>query len=138
MIIAFIKRGQPTDQGTEGHFSIPVLGLSLFSMELPWKGNQSRISCISPGDYTVVIRKSPKYGFIFHVTNVEGRSFILVHWGNFGGDVSKGFKSHTMGCILFGKQRGIMAGQRAVLNSRLAISEFMRALKNEPFKLIIS
>jgi hypothetical protein len=43
-----------------------------------------------------------------------------------------------MGCILLGKKRGWLARQKVVLNSRITVKQFMRLMKNEPFKLIIS
>jgi hypothetical protein len=133
----FIKRERESDQGTEGILTVPDVGWSCFVMELPWRENASQISCIPNGIYIVKIRQSPKFGTIFHITNVENRSVILMHWGQFGGDKSKGWMSHTLGCVLLGKSRGIFKNQRAIINSRIAVTEFMRIMKNEPFKLTI-
>ena len=106
-------------------------------MELPWYNNIRQYSCVPTGEYDVVIRQSPKYGNIYWVTKVDGRSWILMHSGNFGGDVREGYKSHTMGCILFGKKKGWLGGQRAVLNSRITMKNFYRLMGDEPFKLNI-
>lgn len=63
-------------------------------LELADKQNQNSISRICSGVYTCKKRHSEKYGWHFHVTNVEGRELILIHWGNFYTD--------TRGCLLFG------------------------------------
>jgi len=65
------------------------------TLELPWKNNKRSISCIPEGEYEVVKRVSPKYGEHFHVTGVDGRSYILIHKGNYYTDIR--------GCILVGK-----------------------------------
>ena len=138
MKTAYLRHIKSSDQGTFGVFSCPDVGFSCFSLELPWRDNKPRISRIPNGEYIVSIRNSPKYGKIYHVTSVEGRSYILIHWGNYGGDKSKGYKTHTEGCILLGKSMGIIGNQRAILNSRITINVFMQLMNNETFKLIIS
>lgn len=137
MVNVYLKRGDSTDHGTFGIWTAPSLNFSCLSLELPWRDNTHRISCIPIGDYVCVIRKSPKFGIVFHLTNVEGRSFILVHWGNFAGDVNKGWKTHSAGCLLLGQKRGYVGSQKALLNSRVTISLFMRTIGTEPFKLMI-
>ena len=57
--------------------------ISFDSLELPWEDNENNISCIPEGEYEVVTRYSQKYGKHYHVTDVEGRSWILIHAGNF-------------------------------------------------------
>ena len=64
------------------------------TLELPWKNNQRRISCIPVGAYKCVKHRSPKFGDCLHVLNVPGRSEILIHYGNYYQD--------TLGCILPG------------------------------------
>jgi hypothetical protein len=66
-----------------------------------------------------------------------GRTYILIHSGNWAGDVSKDLNTHTNGCILLGMKRGYLAGQRAVLMSRTAIRKFMDRLDGANFKLHI-
>lgn len=128
-------RNETSDHGTFGTFSYP--GFKSFVAEPPWRDNQPRISCIPAGEYLVKLRKSPKYGLTFHVTNVEGRSYILKHSGNYAGDTEKGFKTHTLGCVLHGQKLGYLGGQRSVLNSRMKINELLRITNYQPFKLII-
>jgi hypothetical protein len=64
------------------------------TLELPWKNNEQQQSCIPAGRYKVVKRHSDKYKDHFHLTNVPGRSMILIHSGN--------YFTHTLGCILVG------------------------------------
>ena len=124
-----------SDQGTEGML---VTGdFNCRTLELPWRNNQPQISCIPAGEYNVEIRISPKYGRIYWVRHVPKRTYILIHSGNYAGDKSKGFKTHVMGCILLGKQSGFLGGQVAVLNSRVAVRQFMEHMDYEPFTLKI-
>ncbi|MFA6400868.1 MAG: DUF5675 family protein [Salinivirgaceae bacterium] len=138
MLSVFSNRYESTDHGTFSTWNVPELGFSSFCLELPWRQNQNSISCIPAGTYWVKIRYSQKYGLIFHVTDVHGRSYILIHPGNYAGDVSKGFLTHSKGCLLLGKQRGLIGKQKAVLNSRITVRKFMSLLENNEFKLIIT
>lgn len=109
--------------GTFGH--VWVDGEKLFkSLEPPWKNNLPNLSCIPPGKYTAVWHRSPRYGHVYLLIGTEGRSFILNHAGNFGGDVTKGLKTHTKGCILFGMRFAHFGGQKAISSSRTAIRRF--------------
>lgn len=71
-----------------------IAGRKIYTLELAWKNNQKRISCIPAGEYQVVKRFSEKYGNHFHVQDVFNRDFILIHHGNFYTDI--------LGCILVG------------------------------------
>ncbi|MFW9871878.1 MAG: DUF5675 family protein [Candidatus Thorarchaeota archaeon] len=124
-----------SDQGTLG--LIYYEGFKCYTLELPWKNNQSNVSCIPKGSYLVKSRISPKYGEVYWVSNVPDRTFILIHPGNWAGDKSKGFRSNVNGCILLGKRRGILAGQLAVLNSRITVKRFQNKLQLQPFTLNI-
>lgn len=128
-------RLQRSDQGTEGMLTVDDFNCK--TLELPWRNNQPQISCIPAGEYNVEIRLSNKYGRIYWVRKVPDRTYILIHSGNFAGDISKGFKSHVMGCILLGKKRGFLGGQVAVLNSRIVVREFMETMDYQPFMLRI-
>jgi len=123
------------DQGTEG--MLLTSGFQCYSLELPWRNNQQSVSSIPAGEYTVTIRQSPKYGRIYWVTKVPNRSWILIHAGNWAGDVSKGFKTHVNGCILLGQKHGSLQDQVAVLNSRTVVRNFMEYMKYEDFKFEI-
>lgn len=64
------------------------------SLELPDKQNQNSISRIPPGWYKAVLRWSKKYGWHYHIQDVEGRLWILIHIGN--------YFTQIRGCILLG------------------------------------
>lgn len=132
-----LKRTASTDEGTFGFLELPS-GKMLHTLELPDYNNKPRVSCIPTGVYQCKIVNSPKFGAVYGVQDVPNRSAILIHAGNYGGDVSKGFKTNIQGCILLGKQRGNLGGQQAVLNSKVALAEFMREMDGKPFELEIT
>jgi len=120
-----------SDQGTIGMLSFD--DFRCYTLELPWRDNNRNISCIPKGSYEVITRLSPKFGNVYWIKEVPNRSFILIHSGNWAGDLNKGFKSHVNGCILLGQKRGLLLGQLAVLNSRITVKRFMRKLNYQPF-----
>ncbi|WP_251961569.1 DUF5675 family protein [Salinibacter ruber] len=69
------------------------------TLELPWKDNENRISCIRPGTYRAASRgaeESPsRPNDHIHLQGIEGRSWILIHAGN--------LYTHTAGCVLVGE-----------------------------------
>lgn len=62
--------------------------------EDPWNNNHRGDSCIPAGKYECKIHNGVKYKNVWEVTNVPGRSAILIHNGNYTTD--------TQGCILVG------------------------------------
>lgn len=117
-----LMRRWPTDKSTGGLVTGPS-GMQLYSLELPWKNNQFRISCIPEGEYRCVWHLSPKFGWTYLVTGTEPRTQILFHAGN--------YPKNTWGCILLGKSRS----QDAVWSSRQAIQEFNAILGRREFQL---
>lgn len=101
------------------------------TLELPWKNNQRRISCIPAGDYEIEKRYSQKYGWHLHVLDVPGRDFILIHPGNFHTDI--------LGCILPGEAHIDINGDRRpdVVKSRTAMKEIMKLMPNRGYLKII-
>lgn len=76
---------------------------TLDTLELPWKNNATNLSCIPEGVYIAKRRYSKKYRNHMHITDVEGRSLILIHWGNYAGSVNpKTGSPDIRGCILTG------------------------------------
>ena len=69
-----------------------------------------------------------------HVANVEARSAILIHGGNWGGDSEKGLRTHLLGCIAPGRRIGILEGQRAVLSSKPALRNLIAL---DPSELLV-
>lgn len=60
------------------------------TIELPWKENQRRISCIPEGKYVLQKRTSLRFGRHLLVKDVPGRSYILIHAFNHALRESKG------------------------------------------------
>ena len=52
------------------------------TIELPWKNNQSRISCIPEGKYLVKKRYSPHHKWHLELKDVPGPQLILIHPAN--------------------------------------------------------
>ncbi len=52
------------------------------TIELPWKNNEKRVSCIPEGKYFIRKRHSQKFKWHIEVIDVENRSFILFHPAN--------------------------------------------------------
>lgn len=119
-----LLRRYMTEEATGGLVLGPS-GMQLHSLELPWKNNQFRISCIPEGIYVCKWHLSPKFGWTYLVTGTEPRTNILFHVGN--------YPKNSWGCILLGKT----AELNRVWNSRVALQEFYMKLAREPFKLEI-
>ena len=134
-------RQPSTDEGTFGFLAYN--GYWFYSLELPDRDNQKMISSIPLGEYICSRRYSPRFKKeVYYLKDVEGRTYVLIHSANFAGDVDKGYQSHLNGCIAIGKGRGTLVNkfgkkQRAILNSRLAISEFEKLMEYRDFKLTI-
>lgn len=138
MLTAYLNREQSTMQGTPGILSIPALEFACFTIELPWRENQVNMSCIPAGEYECVRYFSNAFSqWLYKVKNVEGRAGIAFHSGNVAGAEDHGYKTHSLGCILLGKKRGAIWGQKAVLTSRIATGKFFRLLEERPFELQI-
>jgi hypothetical protein len=72
-----------------------VGGRSLFTIELPWKDNESGVSCVPEGVYDLVPYESPTHGPTW-VLSAPGftRSYCELHSGN--------WSEQLEGCIAFG------------------------------------
>lgn len=128
-IIRLERSYMPDGQATLGKMTFPN-GWSCFTLELPWLSNQRSISCIPEGVYGMSLRPSPlvtrlsggKHKTAWEVLDVEGRSHILVHQGNYTRD--------TQGCILVGADhtkvdRGWMV-TRSVATYEQFVSEMLK------------
>jgi hypothetical protein len=137
-----LVRGQSTDDGTFG--KLTVGSKTFISIELPWKDNQSGISCIPVGTYVCEVAPSARMTQLFgkdmyHVTNVPDRSGVCIHPSNYAGDTTLGKRSDLEGCIALGD--GTTKddnGQEMIIDSKVSINEFMSDLNSQPFTLIIS
>ena len=118
-------------QQTEGILYVIKNGKIVFecvTLELPWRNNARRISCIPDGTYKCVKRVSKKYGHHWHVLDVPNRSLILIHSGN--------FNHHTLGCILVGKEfKDINKDGLEDVTSSVATMNELRALLPDKFEI---
>ena len=131
-----IIRFKTSDHGTLGILIAP--GFECKTIELPWRDNRPNVSCIPIGKYECELRWSNRFQkFFYWIKNVQDRSWVLFHSGNVAGDVSRGLKSHSEGCILLGDRHGKLNGQEAVLISRPTIRRFMNHMNKNPFNLEI-
>lgn len=71
------------------YFSSGTNGILFFNgkevcktIELPWKNNQRKISCIPEGIYLIRKRFSPKFKWHIEIRNVKNRDLILFHPAN--------------------------------------------------------
>jgi len=104
---------------------------SFKTLELPWKNNQPRVSCIPAGTYRAIKHTSPKFKESFWLQNVPGRSEILMHVGN--------HTSEILGCILPGGRHVDINGdgQIDVANSRQTMKKLYEIMPDE-FEIKIS
>lgn len=104
------------------------------TLELPWKNNATNISCIPEGIYIAKRRYSKKYRNHMHITDVEGRSLILIHWGNYAGSVNpKTGSPDIRGCILTGTGFKDITGDGIdeILKSKIIFKKLMAIMPNE-------
>ena len=52
------------------------------TIELPWKQNEAKVSCIPEGEYFISKRYSKKFQWHLEVVGVKNRSLILFHPAN--------------------------------------------------------
>jgi hypothetical protein len=52
------------------------------TIELTWKNNETRVSCIPEGKYFIKKRYSQKFQWHLEIENVQNRSLILFHPAN--------------------------------------------------------
>ena len=130
MRAVIIRRTHNTSYGTFGVLSLNEMPPCCLTLEEEWLNNQPNISCIPAGVYTIRRHDSPKYGDVFKVMNVPGRSHILIHWGN--------ISDHTEGCILLGESFEPVLGTQGVVSSKSAFDEFMKSMDDvDEARLII-
>jgi hypothetical protein len=114
-----IERFKTTENSTIGMLFVDNVFVC-FTLELAWRGNAPKRSCIPAGRYPIVFRNDPgsKYKYLhLHVRDVPGREWILFHIGNFPKD--------TLGCVL----PGLTHGLDSVGGSTKAFNKLMDHLK---------
>ena len=133
-----IERFAYTPMGTFGKLTLD--GFECYTVERPWVNNQSKVSCIPEGEYTLIKYNTPKFGNVYAVVggtlslypdNEHQRSAILIHPANVSSDLE--------GCIGLGDTLGYVKSQWAVLNSAVTLRSFMHITDgkdNIPLKII--
>lgn len=101
------------------------------TIELPWKNNERRVSCIPEGEYFIEKRYNQKFKWHLQVLDVPERRFILFHPAN---DAQK----ELNGCIapvtkLSGPGSGILSRQAFDKLKDLVY----KALKNDESVLLL-
>ena len=82
---------------------------------------QPNISCVPLGLYRCKRIDSPKFGNTFEITNVPGRTHILLHRGN--------RETDTLGCVLVAES----FSQIGIGSSRAGFQEFMDMMEGDDF-----
>lgn len=143
-----IIRFNTSDEGTFGKLYIEEDSAQppfwCYTAELPYRNNQPDISCVNPGYYPAGFTLTPKHPLGIFMLQVPGRTACEIHSGNYAGDVNKinpktgsPYRSDVEGCILLGKDIGISYGQKILVESRVALAQFMALMGKEPFQLEI-
>jgi len=119
-----LDRFKETRDGTFGRLILDGKVLCV-TLEEPWLGNKSKISCIPAGTYTANKYSGTKFKDVWHVEEVPGRSFILIHAGNTIED--------TEGCILVGTRHNSVG----VVESKKAL-DYLRTVLSKSFTLEVT
>ena len=139
-----LTREPSRDDGTFGKLVLDS-GESFHTGELPWRNNHPQTSCIPTAIYRCEWALSPSKGWCYHLRAVPERDHILIHIGNWCGDVNKPnpatgkpYLADFKGCIGLGISVGILKQQPALLESGDAIRKFHEIMAGDPFELIIN
>jgi hypothetical protein len=104
---------------------LEVDGLRCFTLELEDFDNEVGISCIPEGAYRVNKHYSEKLGACFNIQDVDGRTYIRIHSGN--------YTRQIQGCVLVGSslmdidKDGIID----VGNSKATLNKLLELLPDE-------
>lgn len=137
MSVGFVKitRGKdPENKSTFGKVEVLDGNLKVVwtgsSMERPWKDNKNGESCIPAGLYKLKKRVSPivdktsggEFKEGWEVTDVQGRTFIMFHVGN--------YVRNSDGCVLIGTKIAVHDTEGfMVTSSKAAFKEFMNIIE---------
>lgn len=134
-----LTRNESGPDGTFGRIATDNM-FQASTLELPWANNKPNESCIPAGVYLCAMTDSPKYGKVYEIKGVPGRTHILVHPANW---------SHQLqGCLAIGRSEGMVRDARrggafrGILSSRDAVLGFMADLtdsegKQQDFELTV-
>ncbi len=75
----------------------PIVVYRAHTLELPWRNNESRVSCIPAGEYDAKLTMSNRFKvLLWEILGVPDRSGIRIHAANYGHELA--------GCIALGMQ----------------------------------
>lgn len=130
MRVCELLRVEESEEGTIGIWRIDKI-MFCVTLEPPDFLNKIKISSIPIGQYICKRYSSEKHPDTFEITNVPGRTKILLHPGNKIKD--------TEGCVCLAEKQGKLKGDRAVLNSGVTFKNFMHVMRGTPeFSLTIT
>ena len=133
---ATLTRNEYTDWGTFG--VLKVKGVAFVIVELPWRDNKEKISCIPTGEYLCKFEYSD--GFkrdLYEIKGVPGRSECKFHNGTWAGDRKKGYKSDSKGCPIIGQNKRLIDEQWGVNYSRVSLEKFHALMNGEDMMLTV-
>lgn len=104
------------------------------TLELPYKNNNNKISCIPEGEYKVTKRKTKHSRFKYEhllINDVPNRDYILIHGANYYTDL--------LGCIALGDQFKDINGDNLddVLNSLNTLRKLLTYIPDEGIQIKI-
>lgn len=120
---ATLQRLTPLAQSDNGTLGVWITDRPLFAtLELPWKDNQTGISCVPAGTYHVVKTFSNHFQRdVFILQNVPDRDAIEIHVGNTVKDIR--------GCIVVGMEYSM--SDYAIVSSGIALDKLMSIMPAE-------
>ena len=137
IMILTLERIETSNEGTFGKLYNGD-ELVCHTVELPWRSNRTQVSCIPCGIYKCGWHGSKTFPTSWIIKDVPKRDGILIHPGNWAGDIAQGFISDSQGCILLGMSKGKIRGQKAISDSRGAMDKFDKLTGKRPFELHIT
>jgi len=141
MIQVTLTRHKDNGVNCTGSLKVEKDGVFLFrcdTLELAWKDNEPRISCIPKGIYKTIPHTSPTFGECYWVQNVPKRAEILIHLANYASS-SKKHRTDLKGCIALGYNYADLNkdGVLELTNSRKACADFAKVIGKNSFQLTI-
>lgn len=130
-----IQRLEQTRTHTLGRLTVKgSSGADLYEcvcLELPWRNNLPRTSCVPAGRYPIVLEWSPAFKMdLWELKDVPGRSEVKIHAAN--------YVAQLWGCIAPGLKASDLNGDGTidVSDSRIALVRLMAAMGDVKAALI--
>lgn len=113
---------------TPGQLILPWINnqSAIYTLELPWRGNEQDVSCIPPGVYTCAPYSSPRHPDTWEVKDVPDRTAIHFDVANYANDIYQNgqlaHKCELLGCIALGF--GLVLDTPMLIRSKEALDYF--------------